>query len=283
MKKIILTLAVTFSVMFSACRKDLIEYIDSHKKNTVNFRIGGLNHNVGEPNIGFPTEPIKNFISQLTILAYDSQTGTEIMRETQFATNPGFGQIGFNLPKGTYNFVAIGSKTEFGINQFYEGDKDKPVMLPFNEANFQYWQISQSFLDRHYKTDDTFLITKLNNVVNGNQTVDLIMERIVGVLDISVDDVADFEVDLKNDYTAYRFNAKTPFAAMENDFSTGFKKSVNGSIRYYILRTGATGPLSFTIKGGGSGEKSVSPIVFNNKRTVVTGKLLTGEFNITVQ
>jgi len=281
MKKFIVMMSVAL-IMLSACRKDLIEPIDPNKKSKVSFKIGGLNHTVGQLNVGFPTEPIKNFISQLTIIAYDAQTGAEVMRETQLETSLSFGQISFQLPKGTYNFVAVGSNTLFGINQFYEGDKDKPVMLSYAEANFQYWQSSFSFQDRYYKTSDTFLTKKTGVVVNGDQQLDMIMQRIVGILDIVITDLPAFRIDLQNDYAAFRFDAGQAFGVMENDFGSGLKNSVDGRVSYYILRTDI--PVTFEVRAGGVPREFtyISATVYKNKRTTITGKALTGEYVSTV-
>lgn len=274
MKNSILTVCAV-AVMLSACVKDFGGHVESVKKSKIAFKIGGLNHNVGEPNVGFPTEPIKNFIAQLTIIAYNPADGAEITRQTQLASSPTFGQITFDLPNGTYNFVAIGSNTEFGINQFYDADKDKPVYLPYTEANFQYWQPTQFFLDKFYKTSDTFFAKKVGVTVNNNQTMEMIMERVVGLLNVVVTDLPTYIIDLQNDYTAFKIDTELSYNPMENDFGSAIRKSQDGPISYYIIRTHV--PVTVRIRYG-STEKYVQVSVPKNKRTTITGQFATMNF-----
>ncbi|CAH0171065.1 hypothetical protein SRABI27_01018 [Pedobacter sp. Bi27] len=274
MKKMMLTIGVV-AVMLSSCIKGLGGQVESMKKNKIGFKLGGVNHNVGEPNVGFPTEPLKNFIAQLTIIAYNTAGGTEVARQTQLATSSTFGQINFELPNGTYNFVAIGSNSEFGINQFYDADKDKPVYLPYAEANFQYWQPTQFFLDKFYKTSDTFFAKRVGIAVNSDQTIEVIMERIVGLLNVVVTDLPNYIIDLQNDYTAYRIETQISYNAMENDFGSALKYSKDGPISYYIIRTHV--PVGIRIRNG-STEKYVEVSVPKNKRTTLTGQFATMNF-----
>jgi hypothetical protein len=264
MKNIKLTLCA-LAVMPSACMKDLGP-IETIKDRKVAFKIGGLNHQVGQANVGFPTDPIGSFIKQLTIIAYNSQTGAEVKRETQLSTSSGFGQISFELPDGTYSFVAIGSQHEFGINQFFEADKDKPVFLPYAEANFQYWQASFSFLDKEYKTADTFFAKRTGVVINKNQTLKMMMERIVGLLNVIVTDLPTYSIDLTSEFSGFRFDTAIPYSTIENDFASGLKYSKDGPISYYILKNQT--PVRVHI--GAGGERSISVTVPKNKRTTVT-------------
>ena len=279
MKKSMLTICAV-AVMLSACIKDFGGHVESVKKSKIAFKIGGLNHNVGDPNVGFPTEPIKNFIVQLTIIAYNTEDGAEITRQTQLSSSPTFGQITLDLPNGTYNFVAIGSNSEFGINQFYDADKDKPVYLHYADANFQYWQPTQFFLDKFYKTSDTFFTKKVGVTINNNQTVEMIMERIVGLLNVVVTDLPNYLVDLQNDYTAYKIDTQTAYNPMENDFGSAIRYSQNGPISFYIIRTHV--PVGLRIRYG-STEKYIEVNVPKNKRITLTGQFATMTFTSSVE
>jgi hypothetical protein len=279
MKKIMLTMCAV-AIMLSACIKNLGGHVESVKKNKIGFKIGGVNHSVGEANVGFPTEPLKNFIAQLTIIVYNTEDGIEVIRQTQLSTSSTFGQISFELPNGTYNFVVIGSNTEFGINQFYDADKDKPVYLPYAEANFQYWQPTQFFLDKFYKTSDTFFAKKVGVAVNNNQTLEIIMERIVGLLNVVVTDLPTYIADLQNDYTAYKIDTQTSYNPMENDFGSALRYSKDGPISYYIIRTHV--PVGLRIRYG-STEKYIEVNVPKNKKTTLSIQFSTMAFTTVVE
>jgi len=251
-----------------SCKKNINEHPeDSGKKQTVKFMVKGANDDLGalgtEANV-----PLKNLIKQLTIVVYQSFTGQEYTRVTQLATDPNFGELSLDLPLNTYNFVAIGSRSLFGINQFYQGATNT-VILPFNDGNMQYWQPNQSPSEKLYKTDDTFVAT-IMNTINANQTINLNMDRIVGKLEVIVEDVANYEVDVNNEATGYLFAAKTSFGSIENDFGY-IVNNTKGPISIYILRTDK--PLEIEVSGGGK-RRSLSVPVYKNKRTVVKGKLL---------
>ncbi|WP_421941069.1 hypothetical protein [Pedobacter sp.] len=277
MKKFLLTLCAV-AVMLTACIKKPGEPVETIKHYKIEFKIGGLNHTVGEPNVGFPTEPIQNFVKQLSIVAYNTETGAEVARQTHLPGTANFGKISFELPSGTYNFVAIGSNTEFGINQFYEADKNNPVYSTYPNANFHYWQPSFSFLDKYYKTSDTFFAKTTGLQLNKNQTAELIMERIVGLLTVIVTDKTDYAVDLQNDYSAYRFDTQVPFGVMENDFMSGYKQSKNGTINYYLLRSSG---INLNIEAPVT--KSITVSVPKNKHTTLRIQFETMTVNTTVE
>lgn len=258
-----------FSVLaIVSCKKNINEHPeDGGKKQTVKFMVKGANDDLGalgaEANV-----PLKNLISQLTIVVYQSFTGQEYTRVTQLATDPNFGELSLDLPLNTYNFVAIGSRSLFGINQFYQGATNT-VILPFKDGNMQYWQPNQSPSEKLYKTDDTFVAT-IMNTINANQTINLNMDRVVGKLEVIVEDVANYEVDVNNEAIGYLFAAKTSFGSIENDFGY-IVNNTKGPISIYILRTDK--PLEIEVSGGGK-RRSLSVPVYKNKRTVVKGKLL---------
>jgi hypothetical protein len=253
------------AVMLSACIKKPGEPVETTKNYKVDFRIGGLNHTVGEPNVGFPTEPIQNFIQQLSIVAYNTQTGAEVARQTQLTGTTNFGQVSFELPSGTYSFVAMGSQSEFGINQFYEADRNTPVYSAYAQANFQYWQPSSSSLDKRYKTSDTFFAKQTGVIISKNQTLEIIMDRIVGLLNVIVTDRSDYSIEITSEFSGFRFDAAVPFSTIENDFSSAVKHSKDGPISFYILKNQSVVNLHL----GVGAEPAFQILVARNKRTTV--------------
>jgi len=264
MRNIIVFLCVA-AVILSACIKKPGEPVETTKHYKVDFKIGGLNHTVGEPNISFPTEPIQNFIQQLSIVAYNTQTGAEVARQTQLSGTANFGQVSFELSGGTYTFVAIGSQSEFGINQFYEADKNSPVYSPYMQANFQYWQPSSSSLDKRYKTSDTFFAKQVGVVISKNQTLEVIMERIVGLLNVLVADRSEYSIEITSEFSGFRFDTAVPFSTIENDFSSAVKHSKDGPVSFYILKNQS--PVNLHL--GVGAEPAFQILVARNKRTTV--------------
>lgn len=266
LKRIIFLMLASLAML--SCKKNINEHPEEGgKKQTVKFMVTGANNDLGTAGSAV-NAPLKDLIKQLTIVVYQSFTGQEYTRVTQLATDPNFGELSLDLPLNTYNFVAIGSRSLFGINQFYQGATNT-VILPFNEGNMQYWQPNQSPSEKLYKTDDTFVAT-IMNTIDANQTINLNMDRIVGKLEVLVEDVANYEVDVNNEATGFLFAAKTSFGSIENDFGY-IVNNTKGPISIYILRTGK--PLEIEVSGGGK-RRSLSVPVYKNKRTVVKGKLL---------
>lgn len=269
----------TIVLMLSACIKFPGEPVVTIRNYKIDFKIGGLNHTVGEANVGFPTEPIQNFIQQLSIVAYNTQTGAEVARQTQLPGAPNFGQISFELPTGTYNFVAIGSQTEFGISQFYEADKNSPVYAAYAQANFQYWQPSFSSLDKRYKTSDTFFAKQTGVSITKNQTLEVMMERIVGLLNVIVTDRSDYSIEITSEFSGFRFDTAVPFSTIENDFSSAVKHSKDGPISFYILKNQT--PVNLHL--GVGAEPTFQILVAKNKRTTVRVQWETKTYSTTVE
>ena len=201
------------------------------------------------------------------------------MRRTQLATSPNFGKITLNLPKRFFTIVAVGSKSLFGINQYFQTNTTNPILLPFKSANMQYWQDNEFMSHKKYKTGDTFLGTLALPITN-TQSFELPLRRIVGKLEVSVEDVAQYKVDVNNEATGYYFQNRTSFGYTDDD--TGYEvDNSQGPISLYILRTDQ--PLNIDIIGGGV-KKTLQVPIFKNQRTVVRGKLLesTGALGLNV-
>lgn len=262
---------------------DLIDFINNsstQKKYTINFRIGGLNHNVGETNSGFQNEPIKNYITQLSIIAYDVVSGEEVARQTQMSTDLNFGQITFNLPPTNYIFVAAGSNTPFGINLFYQTPATTPVKLQIAQAYVQYLFPGPEEGEKTYKTTDTFL-AKDTVKITGNKTVDLIMQRVIGEVEISFSDTQAYNAELFSESTAISFDTYNPFNGVTRRPHFQVNTLSNGPFKLKLLTTGRS--VIIDIDPPGVLPIPVSIPVERNKTTKVSGNVLSGQINITVQ
>lgn len=281
MKKLFPLLILVQVVMICSCRKIL----DGHggqpwgTTHEVIFQFSGLNHTVGQPNVGMQPEPLQNYITQLSVIAYNAKTGAEVKRLTQFSSQSDFGKVIFKLDPAQYNFVAVGSQSAFGINQFYKLDTI-PVYLPYEQASIQYLQDGPDPYSRNYETSDTFLSRKAVNI-NNNQTVEMVMERIVGKLEFEVNDAPDFKLsEVIGEKTAFKVSADSLFHRVK---SYGFPEytAVNGKISLYILHT--TGNMAIE-SGVWLHPLYIQDIrIYKNKTTLVKAKVLTGEYTITVQ
>jgi hypothetical protein len=272
MTKFFLLLSVSCIVLLTGCRKsNFDEGPDSNaEKFKVSFSAGTSGKEMDFKGVQQLSVPVTGLINQLTFMVYDAQSKAEVYRSTQFANTPQFGQINFELPLGEYEFVAVGSKTEFGINKFFRNN-DVPLVLPFGEANMQYWQPSFTMSDKHYKTDDTFFM-KQHVVISSNQSISLVMQRIIGRIEVIVEDSPNFTVGVENEATGYLFESETSFGNIDHHQYT--VANVNGgSVVINILRTHS--PLRLDIAYGDAiGQwETVSVPVYKNKRTVVRGKL----------
>jgi hypothetical protein len=281
MKKLLLLLAISQVMVICSCRKILEGHGGQPGGTThqVTFRFSGLNHAVGQPNVGMQTDPLQNYITQLSVIAYNATTGSEVKRLTQFSSQSDFGQVVFNLDPAQYNFVAVGSQSAFGINQFYKLDTI-PVYLPYGQATIEYIQDGPDPYWRHYETGDTFLSRKAVNI-NDNQTVEMVMERIVGKLEFEVNDAPDFRLsEIYDEKTAFKVSADSLLHRVKN-YSFPEYTAVNGKISLYILNT--TGTLAIE-SGVWLHPLYIQDIrVYKNKTTLVKAKVLTGEYTITVQ
>jgi len=277
------TLIMTACLILSlSCSKKAMEEIPTSngKKIKLDFSVDRA-ASATEGQASNQTLPLKNLITQLTFVIYEGQTAAEVARLTQFSTDPQFGQRSFELPAAEYQVVAIGSKSEFGINKFFR-DNDTPVKLPLQEANMEYWQPGFSMGDKRYKTDDTFFAKQLI-VVKDPQQITMELQRIVGKLEVIVDDLENFTVDVDNEATGYMFNSESSFGTIDNDQYR--ISNANGPISIYILRTDK--PLAIEISYGSavSQKKSLNVPIYKNKRTIVRGKMINpivNSFSVTV-
>lgn len=94
MKKLFILLALTQIIIICSCRKILEGHGGQPGGTThqITFQFSGLNHTVGQPNVGMQPEPLQNYISQLSVIAYNAKTGSEVKRLTQFSTQSEIGR-----------------------------------------------------------------------------------------------------------------------------------------------------------------------------------------------
>ncbi|WP_421941083.1 FimB/Mfa2 family fimbrial subunit [Pedobacter sp.] len=283
MKKLVYVLLLSQLVWVTGCRKDLIDYFGGahgNKKYTVNFRLGGLNHNVGEPNVGFQPEPLQNYIGQLSIIAYSIASGEEVARQTQLSSDPNFGQIAFSLPQGNYSFVAAGSKTPFGINRFYQTAATPDIKLQESQAFMQYLFNGPSEGDKNYITSDTFLAKDTVNIT-ANKTVDMMMQRIIGAIEVSFNDTPTFNAELRGEMTGYPFNSGIPFGGVVVRPHFYVNTAANGPLKLLILATAGT--LWLDIDPPMTNAIRVVIPVQKNKTTKVSGNIYSNQLTFTFQ
>ncbi|NQX54179.1 FimB/Mfa2 family fimbrial subunit [Pedobacter panaciterrae] len=271
MKKLAFISSITFILLSSACSKKAGQEVPEPNKTT--YKVG-LSVENGKTGLDGGTEttlvtPIENLVNQLTFIIFNFDTGNEYYRSTQTSNLPGMGEIYFDLPVGNYIFIAVGSKSLFGINKYYR-DNEVPILLPLAEANMQYWQPNPTMADKHYKTDDTFYAKSSVISIDGNQTINLTMQRVVGKLEVLVEDVPEFTVDVNFEATGFTLKDQKTFGRIDDN--AGYEVSnANGPISIYILSTER--PILIEISGGGV-RKTLSVPIYRNKRTIVKGKLL---------
>lgn len=281
MKKSTLMMTVCLILSLSCSKKAMEEVPASNgKKVKLDFSVDRA-ASTTDGQVSNQTLPLSSLMTQLTFVIFASETHTEVARQTQFSTDPQFGQLSFELPVAQYQVVAIGSKSEFGINKFFRNN-DTPVLLPLEEANMQYWQPNSSMADKHYKTDDTFF-ARLSITVDDPQQITMELQRIVGKLEVIVEDLENFTVDVDNEATGFIFASESSFGTIDNDQYT--ISNANGPISIYILRTDK--PLAIEISYGNavSQKRRMHVPIYKNKRTIVRGKMfnpVVNSFSVTV-
>jgi len=282
MKRLTFISSLTFVLLCSACSKKAGQEVPEPTKKTYKVDLSVEKEKIsldGGAEAPFPS-PLENLVSQLTYIIFNAETGNEYYRSTQTRDFPGMGEIYFDLPLGEYIFIAVASKSLFGINKYYR-DNEVPILLPLAEANMQYWQPNQTMADKQYKTDDTFY-ARSRVIIDGDQTVNLTMQRVVGKLEVIVEDVPYYNVDVNSEAIGFTLDNQKTFGGIDNN--AGYEVSnENGPISIYILRTEK--PILIEISGGGV-RKTLSVPIYKNKRTIVKGKLLAPSaatsFNVTI-
>ncbi len=282
MKKEIIYLSVLLLVLVS-CKKTLDLPIQNGEQEMVNFKIAATGQANSVEGLASPASmPIlDNLIDQLTLILYSPEDGKEVFRMVQFKRSGYFGQFDVRVPKGFYRLVLIGSQSSFGINQYFKPHSSNPVLLPFSEAYMEYEQADIFIGEKHNMTSDTFFFTNFCTVDHGTN-FNLVLERIVGKLEVIVEDMQNYTLTIPKDAVGYKFSSEQSIG--NNDKTQG--KVVNNSkrpISVLVLRTDA--PLRIEISGGGKSIEMTVPIL-KNQRTIVRGRLLTllpkGSFSVSV-
>ena len=212
---------------------------------------------------------LDSLINQLTLVLHRADDGKEFLRIVQFKNSGFFGQFDVTVPKDHYLITLIGSKSSFGVNQYYKPHNSNPILLPYAAAHMEYEQPTELMGEKHNKTDDTFFISKLYTI-DRNMDIDFELQRIVGKLEVLVEDVERYAVTIPNDATGYLFSSQSSFGNSEEGHARQVDNS-KGPISVLVLRTDKA--LNIEISGAGQTKAMAVPI-FKNQRTIVRGKLL---------
>ena len=270
MKKIIISLILPFLILIS-CKKETNQSIPQPEKETFKIKLVAQGEiNMKEGLMAAAVAPVlDSLINQLTLVLHKADDGKEFLRMVQFKNSGFFGQFDVKVPKDNYLITLVGSKSSFGINQYYKPHDSNPILLPYEDAHMEYEQPTPLMGEKFNKTDDTFFISRLYTI-NSDMDIDFVLERIVGKLEVVVDDVDDYAVTIPNDATGYLFSSQSSFGNTEEGNAKQVDNS-KGPISVLVLRTDKA--LNIEISGAGKTKVMAVPI-FKNQRTVVRGKLL---------
>ncbi len=270
MKKEIIYLSVLLLVLV-ACKKTLDQPVPDLEQEMVNFKIAATGDvNIVEGLAAPASVPVlDSLIDQLTLVLYRASDGKEAFRMVQFKKSGYFGQFDVRVPKAYYQVALIGSRSSFGINQYYKPHTSDPILLSYKDAHMEYEQTSIYMGEKYNMTSDTFFISKMYTVDHGTN-INLVLERIVGKLEVTVEDMQNYTLTIPKDATGYMFSSEKSIGSSDKTHA----KEVNNSkrpISVLVLRTDK--PLQIEISGGGKLMEMTVPIV-KNQRTIVRGNLL---------
>ena len=270
MKRIIISLILPLFVLLS-CKKEINQSPAEPQKETFSIKLAATGNN--DRNLGLASSAaapvLDSLINQLTLVLYKADDGKEFLRIVQFKNSGFFGQFEVNVPKDHYLITLVGSKSSFGINQYYKPHASNPILLPYKEAHMEYEQPTFLMGEKLNKTEDTFFISRLFTI-DRDMDINLELERIVGKLEVLVEDVPQYKVTIPRDATGYLFTSQSSFGSSEESYAKVVDNS-KGPISVLVLRTDK--PLNIEISGGGKKKELAVPI-FKNQRTIVKGNLL---------
>jgi len=270
MKKIIISLILPWFMLIS-CQKEMDQSLPSQEKQTFNINIAATGQMDMKEAISTKTVApvLDSLINQLTLVLHRAGDGKEFLRMVQFKNSGFFGQFDLTIPKDNYLITLIGSKSSFGINSFYKPHDSNPILLPYENAHMEYEQPTELMGEKHNKTDDTFFISKLYTI-DRNMDINFELQRIVGKLEVLVEDVKEYTLTIPHDATGYLFSSQSSFGKSEEGHAKQMDNS-KGPISLLVLRTDKA--LNIEISGAGKTKELAVPI-FKNQRTIVRGKLL---------
>lgn len=92
-------------------------------------------------------------------------------------------------------------------------------------------------------------------------------------MEVIVEDVETFTLDVDNEATGYMFDSEKSFGVIDNDqFQI---TNENGPISLYILRTDQPLRIELSIGTNLSSRRELTVPIYKNKRTIVKGNLFT--------
>jgi hypothetical protein len=226
--------------------------------------------------------PLTSLIDVLYCYVYDS-TGKFLISTKQDSTLATFGQVSLNLAAGNYKVVFAGGKSN--LNYTSTGN------------------ISTDQLTHSGVLTDTFFKEMDITVSAANSEQGVTMDRIVGLVEINVEDqipsnVNYFLVRIASDFSNFSVGTQTPNTTASKDYNsktlTTATRAPNFKMSFLMLNT--TTPFRLEVLGWHTeGDLSALEDIFinnvtatDNSTTIVTGSLfgggsdVSGGFNIVV-
>lgn len=298
MKKNYLYLAL--GLLAASCTKSedtpQLKKQETAKKYAVTFNTSGFSQEVtdlSKSKGNSISAALKDHTNEFFYLVYDA-TGKEVSRQNQSyenKNNPNYGIVKDSLPAGTYTVVMVASKQYFTINRYND---EILKYFPLNEAFFHYDHRNAEYI--RPKGDDTFYKKFSLTVSNAPITQKIILDRIVGKLEIKI---TDYSIDPNYSYYVYvpdetpgfYLNSGLPYRKVEDGDSASPAAIPGEGLTYYILNTST--PMNVVIIYRKNGEyatvikKVIKNVqVYKNKKTILTGKMHDGVtqagFNVVV-
>lgn len=312
MKNYFLSILV-LAILICSCKKEsAIEKIQQHgTKHEIRFNVSNFKQTVeamflkqGRLMNSSSDDSLASHLGNLYYLVYDTD-GTEMSRKGQLSNGETwrytpdelygisegiqtFGSISDSLEAGKYTVVFVGAMTDISINN-RSNDLLDLDFAPLTEASFYYTR----GLDSWPRASDTFFKKFTLNVGDEDIEQDVVMNRIVGKLEIKIKDkipsnAHSFRFRFYNENEAFLFNTETPFGSANGD------EDVPQSNSMVILKDSEKGEPNFTFSklfintttpitaiidcfddcGDLIATKTVNEVfLFKNKRTILSGNL----------
>ena len=270
MKKNLLFLLATATLLFAACHKDT---------GTAKVHVNVSDFAISQEDMSKTSENVADYagVKAITLAFYKTSDGTEQYKTTQLradaTTYTTFGHFDLSLPMGSYTMVVLG----YGLN---DGEPAITLTSP-TSATFG-----------NNPARETFAATQAVNITNANDDVDIsaTLSRVISKLKItSTDGCTENAVNVRTTLSAggKSFNPTTGLATANAGFSNvlPIQSAVGNptnSITYLFLATDEQ-TVNVTIDvldaGGNSiSHKVVSNVPFKrNRMTVLTGSVYSAD------
>ncbi|MFC0517507.1 FimB/Mfa2 family fimbrial subunit [Mucilaginibacter angelicae] len=223
-----------------------------------------------------PVPVTTDYFKVIKYLVYDAN-GNLFHSLTIDSTASNFGNISDNLPAGTYTIgIAAG---QAGLT--YNKDLNNVFYYASSMGSSLPW-------------GDTFF-NKSQLTVSGDVTRDVTLSRIVGQLEINIEDAIpavakSIDITIKNEYSYYSFANELPNSGSPEAFTTIIPEASKGKTNFKINKiiANTVAPFVVTITCYDANQKNIGQgAVINNvtcqknTRTILSGKLFNGLSNNT--